>query len=1258
MPTGELVESLLADLGTIAGIARAGVLSLREERLEAGETRPAAVLYLDVAGFTSLSRALSAEQLALLIDRSFRIFELTVRAHGGYCDKVIGDAALYVFAGHPAHPPVCESALRAALKLGERVAQVNESLRETTLRLAIRAGVGFGEVTRQQVGGAGQQVTVMGETVNVAQRLEAAAQPGTVQTTIRVLEQAGDIFKRTALGTQELKGIGPVALYAVTGVEEAPVRLRGAFGKLTPLAGREALLAQALEQIEKWLGVSYPPESWDIAQMTAPLAGRNRLLLLRGVAAVGKSRLAYEIVERLRSWSAGVPARDSGSTGFQPVSRGDGGQDEDSRQDACPTVATATAHCTESASLRAFTAELARVAGLSAANLPERWEALCGNAARVVSPEYGERQRQHLRLLAYVLGCQAIDASAIGQADPQSFATGCQLAIRACCELAAHEAGSIDFGSTGFQPVSAELDGQGKDGRQGEDSRQDACPTKTPVILVVEDLQWLGGLRNILADVLARACLPCPLVVICTARPEYAPGAEELRELVGAKPCFAQDATPREVVGEPLVAPAAEPGAPAGRTSAAPTPSMYRIIELGALTREEGGTIVEALLPGLKLPSAVAAELHEKAAGIPYFYEDFARMLVRRGLVVADGSTGFGSTGFQPVSSKDSGQEKDSRQDACPTATWRLAADVSALDIPENIQALLLGRLDQLEQPLKALALRASVLGRSFEPGLLAALEARLGYAHAGRLVQELDALVEQRVLARARAEEGEGPGAEGPGPRAEGQGAAGPAGGISAGGAGAAFAGAAAAAGGAVAVGGAEVRPASLAGETYFFEHLLTREAAYGALLQRNRRLLHSTAADVLAGMIVPGTLSEQQLLPKMILHLGAAGRHREQYNACSGLLLVLALSGQLERWEQWEQVAQGALDQASQGAETAARCSSAWLRAYAVRDWQLGNAEAARELYERALTCSREEGNLLAEAKALSGLANLKSSAGALDEALEYNRTALKLAREAGDRHTESSLIGNTGILLHQQGRTEAALELFAQALSISRELGHLSSEALCQIHIGTVHDQAGCRGKAEACFAEALRLARLCGNRSVESVALGNLGVALRGLGQADSALGYCEEALKLDRAMGRTEGVAYNLLNMGELAAELGHLEQASKYCEEALGLFANVGDALEMCLAGGMLGKALAGLGRLDEARSALSEAQQLAERLGGKRSLALTACCWVHYWKAAGELARAADCLKLAQELVLEVGADEDVRLSNELAAACDAFGA
>jgi class 3 adenylate cyclase len=692
MPATESLDSLLADLDTIASIAQAGVLSRRERQLEPGETRPAAVVFIDVVGFTVLARQLTSEQLGTLIDRTFRIFEITVRAHGGYCDKVIGDAALYVFAGHPNYPPPVRSALSAALKLLERARQVSESLASTGMSIAIRAGVSFGEVTRQRVGGETQQLTVMGDTVNLAQRLENSAQPGTVQTTIRVLDQAGGGFSTEEAGKLELKGFGPVGVYRVTGEQEAEVQLRGT-GQLSPLTGRDALLAQAEAQLAAWL--DEPPQ---------PAA---RVLVLRGVAAVGKSRLAYELAQRLAA--------------------------------RYPRLSGATAHCTENTPPNVFTAELAAVAGLTAENLPERWEQLCalaeaeaaapspvaaagndaGQGAGTSAAEYAARARRHLPLLAWVLGCRSVDTSGIRQADPASFLLGCRLALCACCELAALESGSAG--------VPAGL------GRETEDAGSKAA---APVVLVVEDLQWAGELTGLLAGLLSGVHLSRPLLLIATARPEYEADATALAALLGVEQ------------------PAAE---------AAPPWAAY---ELPPLSSADGDALLDALLPGLVLPPDIAEELHEKASGLPYYYEEFARMLLRRGIVAAEGAEGSGfrvqggkraagapvEEGARPAPSPE--PEAGSPRPSNGPGRYVLTQELTELALPEDIQALLLGRLDMLPQELKELTMRASVLGRSFDRDLLARVHELLDLQEARPLDDQLSELVAERVLVR---DEGEG---------------------------------------------------------------------------------------------------------------------------------------------------------------------------------------------------------------------------------------------------------------------------------------------------------------------------------------------------------------------------------------------------------------------------------------------------------------------------------------------------------------------
>lgn len=1017
---GTQIEGLLRDLETITDIARAGVISRRDEVLEPGETRPAAILFVDLVGFTSLSLKLSSEVLTKVVDRMFRIFELTVRAQGGYCDKVMGDAALYVFAGHPNYPPVCEAALKASLKLQGRLGQINESLGDTEVRLAIRQGVAFGEVTRQAVGAEHAQLTVMGDTVNQAQRLQAAALPDTILTTIRVLEKAGDAFARNKMGKLELKGIGEVTTYLVTGMLEQTVQLRGAFRQLTPLIGRETELEQAVTHIRIWLQTTYPRETWDITETSAPLAGRNRLMVLHGVPAAGKSRLAYEIAKRLKSEVSAV---------------------------------IATAHCAENAMLAQFTAELAGVAGLTADNLPQRWEELCANSAQIVSPEYAERQRQHLRLLAYVLGCKAINSCSIGQADPMSFAVSCQLAIRSCCELVAHE---------------------GK-----------------PVLLIVEDLQWLSEFTDVMADVFARACLPQPLIVIGTARPEYTCDLNVLNE------------------GESCN------------------------IELGLLSREQGDLLVQALLPGLTIPEAVSNEIHDKAAGIPYFYEDFVRMLVRQGLVKqVDG-------------------------------LWQLAGNLIELDIPSDLQTLMLGRLDQLNTEVRDLARRASVLGRSFYRSLLLAIEQRLGFDHEGHPDDDLSNLINEKLLVAESS-------------------------------------------------------------ERYFFEHVLLRQAVYSSLLSTNRRLLHRLAAEILLMMHVPGGAGELELLVQLVDHLEACGQYSIAHERACDALNLMALIGRYAAWDATVSCAVRVWQmQHSLSNLSALPCkpadypnSPALHLALGIKRWQQGDYALAYEhallAHSLASLCDDRHG----VGMSLIGLGILHRAQGRLEKARSCFDEALTILRALDDRRGEGIALGYLGRLHRQQGQLEKARTYFEESLTISSALNDRLSRGFTLNSLGTLFRMHGQIEKSQACFDEALAIRRELGDRRGEGTTLIGLGVLHFAQRRLDEAWEYFEKSLIIRRELGDSHGEAYMLYDLGWYFAAKGNLEQAIVKQREAIAASKVLGIRKLHGSSLSHLGRLLAWQGSFVEALEALNQGVHVLSTLSDILQLGLSYCSWVHYYLA------------------------------------------
>src|SRR5439155_2238297 len=137
------------------------------------------VLFSDVTGSTSLGERLDAEALRRVMSRYFDEMQGVLERHGGTVEKFIGDAVMAVFGIPQLHEDDALRAVRAAVEMRERLAALNEELeRERGVRLSIRTGVNTGEVVAGDAS-AGQKL-VTGDAVNVAGRLEQAAQPGEI----------------------------------------------------------------------------------------------------------------------------------------------------------------------------------------------------------------------------------------------------------------------------------------------------------------------------------------------------------------------------------------------------------------------------------------------------------------------------------------------------------------------------------------------------------------------------------------------------------------------------------------------------------------------------------------------------------------------------------------------------------------------------------------------------------------------------------------------------------------------------------------------------------------------------------------------------------------------------------------------------------------------------------------------------------------------------------------------------------------------
>lgn len=239
------------------------------------ERRVVTVLFADLVGFTSMSEAADPEEIKHLIDQCFQRLVADVTAFGGTVDKIIGDAILALFGAPTAHEDDPERALRAAFRMQRSLEAFNA---ERGLGLKIRIGINTGEVL---VGAlrAGGDYTAMGDTVNIASRLETLAEAGEVLVGPTTQAATVGIVNYTPRGEIGLRGRDePVPVYLASGELAPPGRHRSA--TLSPLVGRDlehALLETAID--------------------TAVARRRAGLCQIVGEAGMGKTRLAREAAQ-------------------------------------------------------------------------------------------------------------------------------------------------------------------------------------------------------------------------------------------------------------------------------------------------------------------------------------------------------------------------------------------------------------------------------------------------------------------------------------------------------------------------------------------------------------------------------------------------------------------------------------------------------------------------------------------------------------------------------------------------------------------------------------------------------------------------------------------------------------------------------------------------------------------------------------------------------------------------------------------------
>ncbi|MFN8161642.1 MAG: adenylate/guanylate cyclase domain-containing protein [Solirubrobacterales bacterium] len=241
------------------------------------ERRHVSVLFADLSGYTSVAERMDPEAVKSMLDHSLRRLSECVTGFGGSVDKFIGDNVMAVFGAPVAHEDDPERAVRAGLAMQAEMEEINASI-PGDVSFSLRVGINTGEVLAGEMG---NRYTVIGDTVNVAARLQAAARPGSVTVGEATQRASREAIAYTQLEALTLKGKSePVPAWEATGILAGPGASRAA-GRSAPLIGRDEeseLLLSLCDRVQR--------------------EGRPHLVTLVGPAGVGKTRLLRELTER------------------------------------------------------------------------------------------------------------------------------------------------------------------------------------------------------------------------------------------------------------------------------------------------------------------------------------------------------------------------------------------------------------------------------------------------------------------------------------------------------------------------------------------------------------------------------------------------------------------------------------------------------------------------------------------------------------------------------------------------------------------------------------------------------------------------------------------------------------------------------------------------------------------------------------------------------------------------------------------------
>jgi class 3 adenylate cyclase/predicted ATPase len=696
-----------------------------------------------------------------------------------------------------------------------------------------------------------------------------------------------------------------------------------------------------------------------------------------------------------------------------------------------------------------------------------------------------------------------------------------------------------------------------------------AWTRERPLIVVLEDAHWLDSLSWDLTVHAARALLAAdvPLLLLLATRPldRSSLAARHLGTLRGL-----------------------------AQTSS---------IHLGEMSPEETIQLVTARLhlPAGGLPQVIADMVRERAGGNPFFAEELVFTLRDHGFII-----------IEPDPASDHGNR-------C-LITGDMAHVTQAL--PDNVQGLILARMDRLAPETQLTLKVGAVIGRTFP------------YTTLRYTLQQHTAVNEDTIRGNLEA------------------------------------------------LASLDLTPLDSPEPhlAYFFKHIITQDVAYQTLLFAQRRALHRTVAewyeqhygagDGLPAGTAPVPAVPEALapyLPLLVHHYQRAEvyEHERYYARLAGqqaaaqfanaeaityLSRALELTPEEDIAERYALLLLREQVYSLQGARETQREDLAALQALAeaLADDHLRAEVALRQAnyadatgdYPAAIAAAQQAVQLAQAARASSSEAagylqwgRVHWRQGDYAEASSQLEHALSLAHSHGLAATEADILRNLGHVAADQGDIDSAHTYYEQTLQLYQALADRLGESKALGNLGNVAADQGDTATARRYYEQDLHLCRELGDRQGESHALGNLASVFRDQGDYTEATEHYKQCLRICSELDDEQGECLVLGDLGAISLYQGDYAQARDYLEQALHRYREIGDRLGETLMLAYLGFLLHQVGDNAAGREHSQQALELAQEIGDRHSQGYALTFLGHALSAEGSQAAAADAYQQALEL-------------------------